>query len=44
MPSADQENSAAYNGFQTGKHVGNDKLDYALKKQSRGKNGLHNLS
>ena len=30
VPSADQENSAAYNGFQPGKHVGKDKLDYDL--------------
>ena len=30
VPSADQENSATYNGFQPGKHVGKDKLDYDL--------------
>ena len=30
VPSADQENSAANNGFQVGKHVGKDKLDYDL--------------
>ena len=30
VPSADQDNSASYNGFHPGKHVGKDKLDYDL--------------